>query len=98
MMVAVLESEISTRGLGNGYAVLFVAAWLWAIPWLDLPANATLLLAAAIVVATVAITLGVLRWRVRAPGRVALPLPASSIAPVHDGGGALAVIGSLSAR
>lgn len=97
MLMAVLASVISTRGLGNGYAVLFVAAWLWAIPWLDLPANATLLLAAAIVVATVAITLGVLRWRVRAPGRVALPLPASSIAPIHDGGGALALIGTLSA-
>ncbi|HEY6039565.1 MAG TPA: hypothetical protein VIV58_35035, partial [Kofleriaceae bacterium] len=97
MLLAVLASVISTRGLGNGYAVMFVTAWLWAIPWLDLPVNAELLLAAAIVVATVAITLGVLRWRVRAPGRVALPLPASSIAPIHDGGGALALIGTLSA-
>src|SRR6185312_10542704 len=73
------------------------AAWLWGIPWLDLPANAQLALAVVIVVATAAITLGVLGWRVRAPGRVAIPLPASSVAPIHDGGGALALIGTLSA-
>jgi preprotein translocase subunit SecY len=97
MLVAVLASTISTRGLGNGYAVMFVAAWLWSIPWFDLTANAQLVLAATIVVATVAITLGMLGWRVRAPGRVAVPLPASSIAPIHDGGGALALIGTISA-
>jgi preprotein translocase subunit SecY len=97
MLLAVLASTISTRGLGNGYAVMFVAAWLWSIPWFDLTANAQLALTAAIVVATVAITLGVLGWRVRAPGRVAVPLPASSIAPIHDGGGAIALIGTLSA-
>jgi hypothetical protein len=97
MLLAVLASTISTRGLGNGYAVMFVAAWLWSIPWFDLTANAQLVLAAAIILATVAITLGILGWRVRAPGRVAVPLPASSIAPIHDGGGALALIGMLSA-
>ncbi|MEO6776886.1 MAG: hypothetical protein ABI467_28370 [Kofleriaceae bacterium] len=96
MVLAVLASLISTRGLGNGYAVIFVAAWLWSIPWFDLPAGATLVLAVVIVAATVAITLGVLGWRVRAPGRVAIPLPASSIAPLHDGG-ALALIGTLTA-
>jgi hypothetical protein len=97
MLLAVLASTISTRGLGNGYAVMFVAAWLWSIPWFDLTANVQLALAVVIVVATVAITLGVLGWRVRAPGRVAVPLPASSIAPIHDGGGAIALIGTLSA-
>jgi hypothetical protein len=97
MLLAVLASTISTRGLGNGYAVMFVAAWLWSMPWFDLPAGAALVLAIAIVVATVVITLGVLGWRVRAPGRVALPLPASSVAPIHDGGGALALLGTLSA-
>jgi len=97
MVLAVLASVISTRGLGNGYAVMFVAAWLWAVPWCDLAANAKLVLAAAIILATVVITLGILGWRVRAPGRVAVPLPASSIAPIHDGGGAIALIGTLSA-
>ena len=97
MVLAVLASTISTRGLGNGYAVMFVVAWLWSVPWLALPVGAELALAGAIVVATVAITLGVVGWRVRAPGRVAVPLPASSVAPIHDGGGALALVGTLSA-
>ncbi len=97
MLLALLASLISTRGLGNGYAVMFVVGWLWALPWLELTANSKLVLAAAIILATVAITLGMLAWRVRAPGRVAVPLPASSIAPIHDGGGALALIGTLSA-
>lgn len=52
-----------------------------------------------IVVATVVIVLGMLGWRVRAPGRVAVPVPVptSSIAPLHYGGIAIALLGPLAA-
>jgi hypothetical protein len=58
-----------------------------------------LALAAVIVVATVVIVLGMLGWRVRAPGRVAVPVPVptSSIAPLHYGGIAIALLGPLAA-
>jgi len=99
MLLAVLASQITYRGLGNGYAVLLVFAWLWRTPWWDLPelpasellrVGATILLAATISYALVA-------WRVASPGRVAVPLPSASVAPLQDGGGVLTLIGTLSA-
>ncbi len=99
MVLSVLASVITNRGLGNGYAVLIVWAWLWRTPWhelLRLPA-AQLVLAAIAIVATAALVLALLRWRVSSPGRVALPLPTGGVIPLNDGGGVLALVGSLTA-
>jgi hypothetical protein len=98
-LLVVLAGVISNRGLGNGYAVLFVWAWLWRTPWRDLPhwPTAQLALAAVEIVATATIALALLGWRVRSPGRVGLPLPVGSVAPLHDGGGVLVLVGTLAA-
>jgi preprotein translocase subunit SecY len=92
-----LVALISSRGVGNGYVVMFLVAWLRSISWGALPVGAELALAAVIAAATVVIALGMLGWRVRAPGRVAVPVPTSSIAPLHYGGRALALLGPLAA-
>jgi hypothetical protein len=99
MILAVLASLIGSRGIGNGYAVLVLAIYVWKLPWLDLasaPALELVLVALVIVVVAV-VGLALVSWRVRAPGRVALPLPSAGGVPLQDGGGALALIAALAA-
>ncbi|HEX4449669.1 MAG TPA: hypothetical protein VH143_02310 [Kofleriaceae bacterium] len=99
MVLAVLASLISTRGVGNGYGVLLVAGWLWEVRWDAVAAMAkgALVFDALVIAAGVAVALAVLRWRVRAPGRVAIPLPASGNLPLYAGGGVLAALAALGA-
>lgn len=99
MLIAVLASTITNRGIGNGYAVLFVFAWLWRNQWWDLPSlGATELVRVAVtIILVVTIARALLAWRIASPGRVAMPLPSASIAPLQDGGGVLMLIGTLSA-
>lgn len=97
VVLRALASLISSRGVGNGYVVMFLVAWLRSLSWGAPPAGAELALAALIVAATVVIALGMLGWRVRAPGRVAVPVPTSSVAPLHYGGSVLALLGPLAA-
>ncbi len=99
MLLAILASLITSRGLGNGYAVLIAVAFLWSIPWFEFPGESGAgLVRTAIAIAIIAtITLVVLGWRVRGPGRAPIPLPASGAIPLHDGGGAVAVLATLAA-
>ena len=97
-VLAVLASVIGSRGIGNGYAVLLVFAWLWRPDWLELALDTSAtdaLMAGAEIAAAAVIALGVLGWRVGAPGRVALPLPIAGKLPAHEGGGAVAAIATL---
>ena len=99
MVLAVLASLISTRGLGNGYGILLAAGWLWKPIWrvvADAPAS-ELALAAVAIAATAIIALAMVSWRVRSPGRVAIPLPLAGRLPLYAGGGAIAAIAALSA-
>jgi hypothetical protein len=79
--------------------VLIVVAWLWKLPWLDIAMTTGLpfLVPALAIAGAAGIVLVVLGWRVRAPGRVALPLPAAGTVPLHDGGGMLACLAALTA-
>jgi hypothetical protein len=99
MVLAVLASLISTRGVGNGYGVLLVARWLWEVKWDAVAAmpKGALALDALVIGAGIAVALAVLHWRVRAPGRVAIPLPASGTLPLYAGAGLLAVLAALGA-
>ncbi|MEO8548899.1 MAG: hypothetical protein ABI678_02975, partial [Kofleriaceae bacterium] len=99
MVLAILASAITNRGLGNGYAVLFVFVWLWRNPWWDFSdvAASELALAALTIALSAVIGYALLGWRVASPGRVAVPLPSASVAPLHDGGGVLALVGTLTA-
>jgi len=89
MLLVIVASMIGHRGIGNGYAVLFVAEWIGQIRWDDLVHVSALKLAFAAIalVAVVAIAVCMLRWRVRAIRRPALPLPISGIVPVADAAG-----------
>jgi hypothetical protein len=99
MVLAVLASLISTRGLGNGYGILIAVGWLWKPIWrivVDAPAS-ELALAAVAIAATAIIALAMVSWRVRSPGRVAIPLPLAGKLPLYAGGGAIVAIAALSA-
>jgi hypothetical protein len=91
LCLAVLASVIGSRGLGSGYGVLIVVGWLRDARWSTL-SSSSLALTGAAIVATTVIVLGVLRWRVRAPGGAAVPLPAAGIVPLHAGGGVIAIV------
>ncbi|HEY3803418.1 MAG TPA: hypothetical protein VGL61_12455 [Kofleriaceae bacterium] len=99
LVLAILASLIGSRGLGSGYGILMVVGWLWAPSWSEIAGfrASSLVLIAAAIASTTIIVLAVLRWRVRAPGRVAIPLPAAGLLPLQAGGGVVALIGVLAA-
>jgi hypothetical protein len=100
IVLAVLASIITSRGLGNGYVVLVVAAWLWSVPWTRLVdpvvvSHAELVL--AVITIAIAGTFGIalVSWRVRAAGRVNITPPVGGLAPLYGGGGLLVVVSTL---
>ncbi|HET9627513.1 MAG TPA: hypothetical protein VFP84_39425 [Kofleriaceae bacterium] len=95
MVLGTLARQISARGVGTGFVVLMIVVWLRPVAWRSLSVDADLALAAVIVVATAVVTLGMLGWRVRAPGRVAVPVPAAGIAPLANAGAVLGLFGPL---
>ena len=94
MCLAVLASVIGSRGVGSGYGVLVVVIWLWSsCRYLAAAPSADLVLIGTAIAATAIIALAVLGWRIRAPGRVAIPLPVAGMLPLHAGGGLVALVG-----
>ncbi|HEY1549330.1 MAG TPA: hypothetical protein VGG28_16000 [Kofleriaceae bacterium] len=99
MVIAVLASIITTRGLGNGYGILIVAGWLWGpvVRRAGSASTSELAFAAVAIAAASIIALALASWRVRSPGRVAIPLPLAGKLPLYAGGGVIAVIAAVSA-
>ena len=99
MCLAWLASIISERGIGNGYAVLTIASLGVAIfrywYWDGELVRAHVLLVAVAVIAIVVVTLAMLRWQVRSPRSVAIPIPASGITPLNPGAGAMILIAQV---
>jgi hypothetical protein len=96
-----IASVIGQRGLGNGYAVLFVGGWI-AHRVLYAPATGDgrlvpLAFAAAAIASIAAITVALTRWRVRTIGGHALPLPTAGYVPLSDAGGLTALVTTASA-
>ncbi|HEY1556327.1 MAG TPA: hypothetical protein VGF94_15940 [Kofleriaceae bacterium] len=91
MVLAWLAAAIGTRGIGNGYAVLFVAGWLLGAP-AHLAFDTRLALALAIV-ACLAIVLIILVLASARLGRIALP--ASGILPITTAAGLVSIASAL---
>ncbi|HEY1556328.1 MAG TPA: hypothetical protein VGF94_15945 [Kofleriaceae bacterium] len=82
MLAAWIVSIIGHRGLGNGYAVVIVAAWLAGVPW-----HATTVLAVA-AVACIAVIAGVLM-----SARIGrMPLPASGATPLASAAAVASIV------
>jgi hypothetical protein len=97
MCLAWIASVISNRGVGNGYAVLFLALLVVRQDWSafgDL-SPARLALVAIAVIALVSIVITMVSWRVRAPGGAAIPLPSAGLTPLNQTGAVLLAVGSL---
>jgi preprotein translocase subunit SecY len=79
MLLAVLATLISRRGIGNGYAVLLVASAAMRVPWasiVDAGAHGAFALGTfALIAIVLAVILG---WRVGREGAVQVPLPAGA--------------------
>ena len=96
MITALLVSIIGHRGIGNGYAMIYLASWVAGVPFARLAERPVTALFALIAVATMAaIVWAIHRWRIARPGGVAIPLPASGIAPVSEAGGLALIAGQL---
>ncbi|CAN5644358.1 hypothetical protein BH11MYX1_BH11MYX1_55640 [soil metagenome] len=100
IVLAVLASLITSRGIGNGYVVLMLTTWLWAVPWTslvytDVVSHAKLVFTAVTIVVAGTFGLALTSWRIRAPGRVSITLPVGGLAPLSGGGGLLFLLGAL---
>ncbi len=97
MCLAWLASVIANRGVGNGYAVLFLALLVVRQDWSILGTLSPDRVALVVVVplSIVAIVIAMVSWRVCAPGGGSIPLPSAGITPVNEAGGLLATIGAL---
>jgi hypothetical protein len=97
MCLAWIASVIANRGVGNGYAVLFLALLVVRQDWSVLgdlsPERLAVVLVA--VIAMVSIAISMVSWRVCAPGGAAIPLPSAGITPVNQAGGLLLALGAL---
>lgn len=97
MCLAWIVSVIAERGVGNGYAVVFLAMLVVRQDWSalgDLTA-ARFALGVIAVLAIVMIAIAMTSWRVRAPGGASIPLPSAGITPVNQAGGLLVAVGAL---